>query len=73
MMMMTMMIVVPSMQGVYDVLAFVVALFFPLALLTWLVIDKFIPEAEDANSLGPQHSGRDHHSRALADRSHHGA
>lgn len=72
-MMMTMMIVVPSMQGVYDVLAFVVALFFPLALLTWLVIDKFIPSSDDGNSLGSQHPGRNRRSQVLADRSQHEA
>lgn len=72
-MMMTMMIAAPSMQGIYDVLAFVVALFFPLALLTWLVIDKFIPSGDDGNQLGTQHPGRGRRSQVLADRSHHEA
>lgn len=67
-----MMILIPSMQGIYDVLALVVALFFPLALLTWLVIDKFIPNRDDVNRSGPKHSGREHRSQAFADHSHPG-
>ena len=36
-----MVIVAPAMQQVYELLAFVVALYFPVALVTWMVIDKF--------------------------------
>lgn len=35
------MVVAPEMKQFYDYLAFVVALYFPVALVTWLVIDKF--------------------------------
>lgn len=38
----------PAMQGIYKLLALAVALFFPLTLLIWLVIDKFFitPDAK---------------------------
>jgi hypothetical protein len=36
----------PGMQRIYELLAIVVALYFPMALLTWLVIDKFIAASD---------------------------
>jgi len=68
-----MMIAVPAMQGIYEVLAFVVALFFPVALLTWLVIDKFMPTPDGLDHAVRQPSGRDRRSHVHADRSHPGA
>ena len=38
----------PGMQWIYELLAFLVALYFPVALLTWLAIDKFFA-SDDAN------------------------
>lgn len=38
----------PGMQWVYELLAFLVALYFPVALLTWLAIDKFFA-SDDAS------------------------
>lgn len=67
-----MMIGGPAMQGIYNVLAFVVALFFPLALLTWLVIDKFMISGDDVDHLGSRHAGKERRSQVLADRSHPG-
>lgn len=41
-----MMIVAPAMGQVYELLALLVALFFPAALVTWLVIDKFFVSSD---------------------------
>lgn len=41
-----MVIVVPPMQRIYELLAFVVALYFPVALVTWMVVDKFLVSSD---------------------------
>lgn len=41
------------MQWIYELLAFLVALYFPVALLTWLAIDKFFA-SDDGNRQGLQ-------------------
>ncbi|HEX5411100.1 MAG TPA: hypothetical protein VFZ27_04495 [Terriglobia bacterium] len=43
------------MQWVYELLAFLVALYFPVALLAWLAIDKFFASEEGSRQvLQPQ-------------------
>jgi hypothetical protein len=44
----------PGMQWIYELLAFLVALYFPVALLTWLVIDKFFTSGGEGNALRRQ-------------------
>ncbi len=49
------------MQRIYELLAIVVALYFPMALLTWLVIDKFIAASDAKGQVvghPPGQSGR---------------
>lgn len=68
----SMMIVAPAMDRVYELLALVVALYFPVAMVTWLVIDKLFisssgktrPVREEAsgssaNSMLPDHGRRE--------------
>ena len=62
-----------EMQRIYEVLALVVALYFPIALLTWLVIDKFFATGDGKGHLVRQQPVRGHQKRALADRIRHGA
>jgi hypothetical protein len=59
----------PAMQRIYELLAFIVALFFPAALLTWLVIDKFFATGEDRRQITRQRLGRVRRDHVLADRS----
>lgn len=47
----------PAMQRIYELLALVVALYFPVALVTWLVLDKFIPTG-DGKGHGEGFRGR---------------
>lgn len=54
-------------QRVWEVLAFVVALFFPVALLTWLLIDKFVRTDDDGEKFARQHAGRRGRHQVLAD------
>jgi hypothetical protein len=56
------------MQWIYELLAFLVALYFPVALLTWLVIDKFFASGGEGNALRRQHA-QGHVKRVLAGRS----
>lgn len=63
----------PAVQGIYELLAIAVALFFPLSLLTWLVIDKFFMTGDDKSQPVRQHPDRNgpnqmtvHHSRPRA-------
>jgi hypothetical protein len=63
----------PGMQRIYELLALVVALYFPIALLTWLVIDKFIAASDAKGQVvghPPGHGGR---RSAFSDRSRPGA
>ncbi|HET7100474.1 MAG TPA: hypothetical protein VFJ52_04925 [Terriglobia bacterium] len=49
------------MQRIYELLAFVVALYFPVALLTWLVIDKFFATGDGKGHVvrhQPERCGR---------------
>lgn len=42
------------MNRIFELLAFIVAMYFPVALLTWLVIDKFFAAEEaDGRSTHP--------------------
>lgn len=52
----------PGMQRIYEVLAFIVALFFPATLLAWLVIDKFFTTGDGNGHVVRQQpaSGRRH-------------
>ncbi|HET7212941.1 MAG TPA: hypothetical protein VFL79_05095 [Terriglobia bacterium] len=43
-----------EMQGIYELLALIVALYFPVSLLAWLVIDKFLA-AGDGDGRVVQH------------------
>jgi hypothetical protein len=61
------------MQRIYELLAFVVALYFPVALLTWLVIDKFFATGDGKGHVARQRPVRGHRKRLLADRSRPGA
>jgi hypothetical protein len=45
----------PGMQWIYELLAFLVGLYFPVTLLTWLVIDKFFTSGGEANALRRRH------------------
>lgn len=63
-----MMIAASATQQIYEVLAFVVALFFPVALLTWLVIDKFMPASDDRVRV-VQRASSEGHNHVLADHS----
>ena len=59
----------PTMQGIYELLALAVALFFPLTLLTWLVIDKFFTSS-DVKSQSVRHQpGRNGRNQMLVQRS----
>jgi hypothetical protein len=55
------------MQWIYELLAFLVALYFPVALLTWLVIDKFFISGGEGNALSRRHV-QGHGKRILAGR-----
>ena len=68
-----MVIVAPAMEQIYEFLAFVVALYFPVALLTWLVIDKFFATSDGNGHVVRQQPGGDPRSPVLADRSRRGA
>ncbi len=47
-----MVIAVPATQQIYEFLAFVVALYFPVALVTWMMIDKlFVSGGGKAHAL----------------------
>jgi hypothetical protein len=62
-----------GMQRIYELLAFVVALYFPVALLAWLVIDKFFATGDGKGHVVRQQPGQRHRNRVLADRSRPGA
>jgi len=68
-----MVIVAPAMEQIYELLAFVVALYFPVALLTWLVIDKFFATSDGKGHVVRPQPGGDPRSHVLADRSRRGA
>jgi hypothetical protein len=57
----------PGMQWIYELLAFLVALYFPVALLTWLVIDKFFASGGEGHALRHQ-PGQGHGKHVLAGR-----
>jgi len=54
---------------VYELLAFVVALFFPVALLAWLVIDKFFSAPDGEGHAVRVQAGGGRQDRMLADHS----
>ncbi|HET9177091.1 MAG TPA: hypothetical protein VFQ24_01900 [Terriglobia bacterium] len=63
----------PGMQRIYELLAFLVALYFPVALLTWLAIDKFFA-SDDANGrVQRRQPDQAQPNRVLAERSGPGA
>jgi hypothetical protein len=45
------------MEQIYELLAFVVALYFPVALVAWLVIDKFFVSSDKAHAVRGQSDG----------------
>ena len=47
-----------DMQRVYELLAIVVALFFPVSLVMWLVIDKFFATGDGEGHVVRQQPGR---------------
>jgi len=57
------------MGRVYELLALVVALYFPVALLTWLVIDKFFSPSEPQPQAIRQPSDGSRQTHNLADHS----
>ena len=63
----------PGMQRIYELLALIVALYFPFALLTWLVIDKLFSTAEGEGQAMRRQTGRSERGRAFPDRSQPGA
>jgi hypothetical protein len=62
----------PGMQRIYELLAFIVALYFPAALLTWLVIDKFFATGDGKGRPVRQHPVRGPRHHAMVDRSRRG-
>lgn len=60
-------------QRIYELLAFVVALYFPAALVTWLVIDKFVPTGNVKGHVVRQQLGESVRGSVLHDRSQPGA
>ena len=58
----------PGMQWIYELLAFAVALYFPVALLTWLVVDKFFASGGEGRVLRRQ-PAQGHGNHVLAGRS----
>ncbi|TAM80100.1 MAG: hypothetical protein EPN47_16545 [Acidobacteria bacterium] len=61
------------MQWIYELLAFVVALFFPVALVTWLVIDKFFASDNTKSHALRRQTGQGQRNHVLAERSGPGA
>lgn len=59
----------PGMQRIYEVLAFIVALYFPVALLTWLVIDKFFTAADGKGHVMQQQTASGVRQSVLSKRS----
>lgn len=59
----------PGMQRIYELLAFVVALYFPVALLTWLVIDKFFATGDGKGHVLRNQPGRGGRGRVFSGRS----
>jgi|GEM_PF-2661054 len=59
-------------QRIYELLAFVVALYFPAALLTWLVIDKFVPSGNGKGHVVRQQPGKGVRGSVLSGRSRRG-
>jgi hypothetical protein len=59
----------PGMQRIYELLAFIVALYFPAALLTWLVIDKLFATGKGKGHVVRQHPGRSRRDHVIVDRS----
>lgn len=47
-----------GMQRIYELLALIVALYFPVALLTWLVIDKFFATGDGKGQVMGHQPGR---------------
>lgn len=68
-----MLILSSGMQRIYELLAFVVALYFPAALVTWLVIDKFIPTSGGKGHVARQQPSEGVRGRILSGRSRPGA
>lgn len=58
-----------GMQRIYELVAFVVALYFPAALLTWLVIDKFFATGDGKSHAVQQQARQRHLERILRGRS----
>jgi hypothetical protein len=61
-----MFLVTPEMNRIVELLAFIVATYFPVALLTWLVIDKFFAteKADGRSGHRPQARQQPKHTRA---------
>lgn len=57
-----------GMQRIYELLALVVALYFPAALLTWLVIDKFLAAADGKGHAISRGHIRESEGHVLAER-----
>ena len=57
-----------GMQRIYELLALVVALYFPAALLTWLVIDKFLTAADGKGHSVSRRHIRENQGHVLAER-----
>jgi hypothetical protein len=56
------------MQRIYELLAFVVALYSPVALLTWLIIDKFFATDDGHGHVVRQQAGQVRKHRVFAKR-----
>jgi hypothetical protein len=63
----------PGMQRIYELLAFVVALYFPVALLTWLLIDKFFATGDGKGHVVRHQPGQSGRGGVFSDRSRPGA
>ena len=59
----------PAMQRIYELVAFIVALYFPAALLVWLVIDKFFATGDGKGHVVQQQPGGGRQRRVLPGRS----
>lgn len=64
-----MVIVAPAMEQIYELLALLVALYFPVAMVAWLVIDKFIDPSDGKARVTKRQSERSHQNPILADHS----
>lgn len=57
-----------EMQRIYELLAIIVALYFPVSLLAWLVIDKFLAAGDGDRQVVQHQPGRGVNRRVFSGR-----